>query len=220
MPPDEAGWKLSVEDFNIIKMWISQGARDEEGKTYLNAKEINQLLPPDQQNTRLYYKPTFDDTYFRYLSGYDFFTSIKSFVPNYPDGFYVSDLRALGFKNPATGAPYISSPNAATIGAISKGIQDHVNFFIDNLDSNLFGIAFDQKTNPWKSLDDKKQVEILNKIVDYLIGPQVMNSKQQEKIISLIKNKISDEKNKNISTVEVLKKALFLIISSERFQTL
>ncbi len=221
MPPDEAGWKLSIDDFSILKMWISQGARDDEGRVYLSAKDVNQLLPLDQQNSKLHYKPTFDDTYYRYLSGYDFFTSIMSLVSGYAESINIEDLRPLGFKNPATGAPYISSPNASTIGKISKNAHEYVTYYINNLDFSLFGIQSHEKIVPWKNFNEKKQTDILNRAIDYAIGPQVMSTQLQEKMISLIKNKISaDEKNQNLPSVEVLKKALFLILTSERFQTL
>ncbi len=221
MPPEEAGWKLSVDDFNILKMWISQGARDDEGKVYLNAKEVNQFLPSDQQNNKLYYKPTFDDTYYRYLSGYDFFASVMSLAPNYSENIYIADLRALGFKNPATGSPYISAPNAATIDKISKGVRENINNFTNTFDSNLFGIPSDQRLAPWKNFDEKMQAIIISKAIEYAIGPQVMSAQQQEKMLSMIKTKInSDEKNQYVSALDVFKKVLFLILSSERFQTL
>lgn len=221
MPPPEAGWNLGEDEFSILKEWISQGARDEDGQVYLTQREIDELLPKEQQNVKLIYKTTFDDTYFRYLSGFDFNTTLASLLNSSTTSVYAQP-REFGFKNPTTGAPYILTPNGATISAEVQIINNELNRLSSNFWEQNFGLSGNEFWTPWSNLEKNRQAEILNRMIDFAIGPKVLGPKSQAQLLASLQKGIDSyvAKNKDRIMQDILKRALLLIFSSERFQTI
>ena len=222
MPPRDVSWSLSVDDFNLLNIWISQGARDDRGKIYLTKTQVDRLLPTELQNHKRVYKTTFDDTYFRFLSGYDFKTAIASiFNLQSQDIINSGPQRALGFKDPANGAPAISTPGVATIESYISELESVIPQYLKKSE-NIFNLSNRELSQDWKLISSQKKRALVKSAIDFTIGPLVMNDKDQKKFISLIESRVSSlVKNKNkFSVRDVIGKVLFLILSSEKFQSI
>ncbi len=225
MPPGNAGWSLSPDDFSILKLWISQGARDDEGQVYLGQSEIDQLVPKEQQLQRRAYRATFDDTYFRFLSGFDFKLTIQNLIPSYyTERIVVNDFRELGFKDPVTGLPFLSGPNAATIATIALETNSFISTWL-NEDSKRyaeFGFQYAEIYGAWKDLEKSRQTETLGKAMLFFIGPDVLDKKNYEKMFAMLREKVNQiaVKNPNLTVNEAILKISFLLITSEKFQTI
>lgn len=75
MPPESAGWALSLEELNLINQWILDGAQTEQGKRLLRQEDSQALLSDMNAEmllhlqTRRPKRPIFEWGWWRYLTG-------------------------------------------------------------------------------------------------------------------------------------------------------
>lgn len=228
MPPKNAGWQLSPKQMEMLQLWVSQGARNDKGEPQLSPQEVAALLSADKRPQRKKAEPTFDDTFRRYLGGYDLVRSVELFSATQPSAFLQirdDERTSGGVRNHITGEQHVLHPNSAYAAKVEKLLPSA----IPNLKVRVFNQFFAEAKNSggislltaWKAIGIQQQQSIIDIAINLVVGPSVLGKAKQSLVRdNLMKQlKKQSDQDPSLSLDMSLSHTLHALLTSEYFLT-
>ncbi len=223
MPPQNAGWTMSSFERNLLKAWITTGAKDNDGIEIEQELNTSGITYDENFITSSNFK--FHDTSLRYLNNYDL---LKVFKEIYNSGTCselsnVNELITLGFKDPRDGKSLIESPNFLLLDWIKNCVEKSIS--INTGYSSFLPYPFEPKVAQntemklddilWGELDETEKQTIIQWNTDLLLGYKVLSAESYDSYVYRLLMAL--ETSKDSSLKEAIKKIHVTILTSSEF---
>lgn len=222
MPPKkETEWRLNDLEVSLIKRWIAEGAKDDNGNRTLSPQISSQLIPGGVKlSTKI--EPTFDNTFFRYFENHDLFRVLDQFFGSTNGVDYncttlrQENISTIGVKNTLNGLPLFQSisPNYLALiqncflkyydayqrnyqtlppGKGNRFINFSPIFSSEKNKSETSSGAVEIKDKKWTELNEQEQNIQISFLMYQLIGKGVLSEKKFNKKLNTIKSAITEQ---------------------------
>jgi len=231
MPPVESVWQPSPEELALLKRWIAEGVKGDQGVPTISSAFAQALLQGSPAPAPLP-RMEFRDSYVRYLRTHDLFRVLTQQFPGKAKDSACYELNEnnrtlLGDTSPQDGELAFKTPSPAFVRwygkcllslidstlALKEGEQKFSEFYGT---SPLIpsGAKLDPKNFSWNRLPAESRYQIVLQLISKLTGE---SRSEPRSLLATELISILDKKGLALSCYEAISKVLFLIGSSDAF---
>lgn len=221
MPPQNAGWALNNFERNLLKAWVTSGAKDDNGNIYIerNSEIISRINFDSNFIDYANYK--FHNTNLRYLSNFDLPNIVSYIYQNRFSNDSCSTIEdknlqvVFGFRDPSTGTPLLEQPNFLLFDWITNCVRyglELKNNFEEYLPTSWFTSI--NEDSPWSSYGSSQKSELIQKNINQLLGSGVLSTEDNDFFLSRILETLDQSNPQDIRQI-ILQIHTMILTSSE-----